>query len=104
MCLCDFTMGPLPSEPVAKITRRILDGMLAGCDELTDDQKKLIREFGEERQRQFDAELQHGLRRTIAVSGWQCPNCGKAHAPDVSTCPEPARGGSLRERLKAARS
>ncbi len=21
--------------------------------------------------------------------GWQCPNCGKAHAPSVATCPEP---------------
>lgn len=20
-------------------------------------------------------------------SGWQCPNCGRAHAPDVKTCP-----------------
>lgn len=24
-------------------------------------------------------------------NGWNCPNCGKAHAPDVKTCPEPAR-------------
>jgi uncharacterized OB-fold protein len=23
------------------------------------------------------------------LQGWQCPNCGKAHAPDVKTCPEP---------------
>lgn len=23
--------------------------------------------------------------------GWKCPNCGKAHAPQVLTCPEPAR-------------
>jgi uncharacterized OB-fold protein len=35
-------------------------------------------------------------------SGWQCPNCGKAHAPDVPTCPEAPRHGSLRERLKSA--
>lgn len=21
--------------------------------------------------------------------GWKCPNCGKAHAPDVKTCPDP---------------
>lgn len=23
--------------------------------------------------------------------GWQCPNCGKAHAPDVKTCPAPPK-------------
>ena len=23
--------------------------------------------------------------------GWKCPNCGKAHAPHVQTCPEPAQ-------------
>lgn len=23
--------------------------------------------------------------------GWSCPNCGKAHAPSVKTCPEPAK-------------
>jgi len=22
--------------------------------------------------------------------GWSCPNCGKAHAPSVQTCPEVA--------------
>lgn len=25
------------------------------------------------------------------TQGWNCPNCGKAHAPHVQTCPEPAR-------------
>jgi hypothetical protein len=45
----------------------------------------------------------HGLNGPSPVSGWQCPNCGSAHAPYVPTCPEPPRGGSLRERLKAAR-
>lgn len=54
--------------------------------------------------RQRDEDLQdigkHGLRGPGTPAGWQCPNCGKAHAPDVSTCPEPARGGSLRDRLK----
>lgn len=78
-------------------------GVLAGLDELTDDQKRGVREFGEERQRQFDADPPKGLRGTVG-SGWQCPNCGKAHAPDVATCPDPPRDGSLRERLKAARS
>lgn len=24
------------------------------------------------------------------TEGWKCPNCGKAHAPDVKTCPDPA--------------
>lgn len=28
---------------------------------------------------------------TPVGSGWQCPNCGSAHAPDVKTCPLPAR-------------
>lgn len=23
------------------------------------------------------------------MQGWKCPNCGKAHAPHVETCPEP---------------
>ncbi len=23
------------------------------------------------------------------LEGWSCPACGKAHAPDVKTCPEP---------------
>lgn len=23
--------------------------------------------------------------------GWQCPNCGSAHAPSVLTCPAPIR-------------
>lgn len=25
------------------------------------------------------------------MSGWSCPNCGKAHAPHIDTCPEPAQ-------------
>jgi hypothetical protein len=24
-------------------------------------------------------------------SGWQCPNCGRAHAPSVLTCTEPPK-------------
>lgn len=69
----------------------------------TDEQKRAVQEFGEERQRQFDADPPKGLRGTPA-HGWQCPNCGSAHGPDIATCPEPPRDGSLRERLKAARS
>jgi hypothetical protein len=34
------------------------------------------------------------------TSGWQCPHCGKAHAPHVRTCPEPTKLMSLKERLK----
>lgn len=30
--------------------------------------------------------------------GWSCPNCGKAHAPHVKTCPVDNR--SLGERIK----
>lgn len=25
------------------------------------------------------------------TEGWKCPNCGKAHAPHIDTCPEPGR-------------
>lgn len=25
------------------------------------------------------------------AQGWQCPSCGRAHAPEVKTCPDPAR-------------
>jgi hypothetical protein len=28
---------------------------------------------------------------TLPLQGWSCPHCGKAHAPTVLTCPEPAR-------------
>jgi hypothetical protein len=37
------------------------------------------------------------------MMGWLCPNCGKAHGPDVATCPEPA-GANLRpsEKMKRA--
>ncbi len=66
---------------------------------LTPEEKKAVQEFYEERKRQFDAEPVRGLRPSPSV-GWQCPNCGGAHAPDVSSCPEPPKGGSLRERLK----
>lgn len=39
-----------------------------------------------------------------AERGWQCPNCGKAHSPDVKTCPEsPKSLDSLAKRLRAAR-
>lgn len=32
------------------------------------------------------------------ATGWQCPNCGKAHPPHVQTCPVKER--SLAERLR----
>jgi hypothetical protein len=25
------------------------------------------------------------------LEGWSCPHCGRAHAPDVKTCPEPGK-------------
>lgn len=102
--LCDFMMGPLPQEPVAETTRRVVDAIFKDCHELTGEKKKAVQEFEDERKRQLEAEPLRGLRGPAARSGWQCPNCGGAHAPDVNTCPEPPRGGSLRERLKAARS
>lgn len=67
---------------------------LLGCNELTEEQKEVVRKFGE-----FDADPPRGLRGPDKRSGWQCPNCGGAHAPDIATCPEPPRGGSLRERI-----
>ena len=101
----DFVMGPLPQKSPDE---RTASGILAGLDELTEEQKKAVQEFGEERQRQLDAQRPHGLRPPAdgvpKAFGWQCPNCGGAHAPDVPSCPEPPKGGSLRERLKAARS
>lgn len=27
----------------------------------------------------------------LSRAGWSCPNCGKAHGPDVQTCPDAAR-------------
>lgn len=45
--------------------------------------------------------LPPGFTSFTAV-GWHCPNCGRAHAPDVKTCPEPVRDGSLRDRVRAA--
>jgi uncharacterized OB-fold protein len=75
-------------------------GPLVGLDE---DGFLAIEKFVEERKKQFDADLPRGLR-SASAAGWQCPNCGRAHAPDVATCPEMPRGGSLRERLKLASS
>jgi hypothetical protein len=27
----------------------------------------------------------------MMLEGWSCPACGRAHAPDVKTCPEPRK-------------
>lgn len=99
--ISEFTMGPLP-EPSLKDLLRVSDSILADFHELTEEQKESIRKFGEERQKQLDTEPHRGLRPPLSV-GWKCPNCGGAHSPDVPSCPEPPRGGSLRERLKSAR-
>lgn len=34
-------------------------------------------------------------REAPLAAGWACSNCGKAHAPHVQTCPEPANDASL---------
>lgn len=74
-------------------------------DPLSPEHAKEIDEWLELRRKQLNAEPLRGLRRTVSESGWHCPNCGGAHAPDVHSCPEPPeppKGGSLRERLKSA--
>lgn len=63
----------------------------------------ILAKIRDERDKALEADPPRGLRPVSIPSGWQCPNCGRAHAPDVATCPEPPRGGSLRERLKAAK-
>lgn len=65
---------------------------------LTDEEKEIVRKFKDFRQRQFDANPPRGLRPSTG-QGWQCPNCGKAHGPEVTTCPEPPRDGSLKNRI-----
>lgn len=96
----DFFMGnedvPLTPDEIRRGARRILDGMRP-----VDPAE--LQPFIDERKRQLEVEPQIGLRPSLS-SGWQCPNCGSAHAPDIATCPEPPRGSSLRERLKAVRS
>jgi hypothetical protein len=54
-----------------------------------------------ERQREIDLKDvgKRGLRRPQSVAGWYCGNCRNFHAPDVHTCPEPPRTGSLQERI-----
>jgi hypothetical protein len=111
--MSDFKMGPLPDEDleetvdgvVSRMREQIETGSLAGLDKLSPAEVAQIEEWGAERRRELDAEPRRGLRRpeTAPLSaGWQCPNCGRAHSPDVPTCPEEPRGGSLRERLKSA--
>lgn len=34
----------------------------------------------------------------VMEKGWLCPNCKRAHAPDVKTCPVDTR--PLRDRIK----
>lgn len=53
-------------------------------------------------ERELETDPPRGLRTSPLPSGWHCPNCGRAHAPDIATCPEPPKGGSLQERLKSA--
>jgi hypothetical protein len=78
--LSDFVMGP-SNEPLSseEITRRAR-GIIA---QITDDHRRNLKE-----------NPPRGLRRAVAGTGWQCPNCGSAHGPDVATCPEPPRGAA----------
>lgn len=89
MCLVNRRYGPI--------------GDFFGIEGISPVDPAELQPFLDERKRQLEAEPQRGLRPGPSY-GWHCPNCGSAHAPDVATCPEPPRGGSLRERLKAARS
>jgi len=73
-----------------------------GAEPLTEDELQSIENFIEERKKELGQLKPVGLRPGYLPQGWQCPNCGTAHSPDISTCPEPPRGGSLRERLKQA--
>jgi hypothetical protein len=60
-----------------------------------------IEDFLKERKRQFEVDPPRGLRHPESApsAGWQCPNCGRAHGPEVSTCPEPPKGKGLRDRI-----
>lgn len=93
-CLSDFVMGDgvLSSEEL---------GLFDSIKGLLSVDPTELKPFEDERKRQFEANPPRGLKPTLA-QGWHCPNCGGAHAPDMHSCPEPPRGGSLRERLKSA--
>lgn len=60
---------------------------------------EVLEEWINERKRTLDLEPRRGLKSDSVEVGWRCPNCGGAHGPQISTCPEEPRGGSLRERL-----
>jgi hypothetical protein len=83
----DFTMGPV-DKPLTS-------------EEIVQKAKIILGDIRDERDRDLETNPPRGLRPVSRPSGWQCPNCGSAHAPDIATCPEPPRGGSLRERMKA---
>jgi uncharacterized OB-fold protein len=46
------------------------------------------------------------LTRALAAvtkSGWSCPNCGKAHGPQMQTCPmPPGENRPLRDRIRVS--
>jgi hypothetical protein len=71
-------------------------------DPLTPDQLKELEDWFLDRKKQLESEPHRGMKREAAGIGWMCPNCGNAHGPETVTCPEPPKGGSLRQRLKAA--
>lgn len=98
--LIGFMMGPLPTEPVEKLTARVMDCMKDTVP-LTDEQKKAFQEFEEQRKIDLESYPNRGLIGP-GLPGWSCPNCGGAHSPTTRSCPEPPRGSSLRKRLKMA--
>jgi len=69
-----------------------------GSEPLTEDELRHIEKFAEERKKELEKLNPVGLRPGYLPQGWKCPNCGSAHSPSVTTCPEPPRGGgSLRD-------
>jgi hypothetical protein len=71
--LSDFMMGPLSGKQGSATVDRISEALL---------------NFQKERVRQFEDDPPRGLLPPSGtVGGWQCPNCGSAHSPDIATCP-----------------
>lgn len=74
---------------------------IEGMQPLDEERRSILQELQEQADK---GARPNGLRPMHLGPGWQCPNCGKAHGPQVATCPEEPTGGSLRERLKSARA
>lgn len=35
----------------------------------------------------LDAAVQENVIITVSENGWSCPKCGRAHSPEIKTCP-----------------